>query len=107
MVYLTILVPVFNEESAIESTFEQIKEALSKIKHSYEIIAVNDGSKDRSAEILNRISWIKLINHPYNKGYGASLKTGIKASKGEWILITDADGTYPIKDIPRLLEFIP
>jgi glycosyltransferase involved in cell wall biosynthesis len=107
MVNLTILVPVYNEERAVQATFEDIKNTVKKISLSYEIIAVNDGSKDNSAKILSNIKGIKLINHPYNKGYGASLKTGIKAAKGEWILITDADGTYPIKDIPRLINLIP
>ena len=74
------------------------------LKHKIEIIVVNDGSSDKTGKILAKVKYVKLINKPENQGYGAALKTGIKHSKGEWILITDADGTYPIKDIPRLIN---
>ncbi len=103
---ISVVVPVYNEEKAVEYTISQIKHYLSIAEADYEIIIINDGSRDRSKEILENISGIKLINHPYNLGYGASLKTGIKASKGDYILITDADGTYPIEDIPKLLKYI-
>lgn len=107
MVFLTILIPVYNEERAVGATIEWIKEAVKGINLSYEIIAVDDGSKDRSGEILSRIHGIKVINHPYNKGYGSALKTGIKAANGDWILMIDADGTYPAYEIPRLVQYLP
>jgi len=103
---ISVVVPVFNEERAVASTIKHLKEVMDKSGYDYEVIAVNDGSKDRSQEILNKINGIKVINHPYNLGYSASLKDGIKHAKGNYILITDADGTYPIKEIPNLLEHI-
>ncbi len=100
---VSIIIPSYNEESAIVSTVEDIK----KTARNAEIIVVNDGSTDSTAEKLKEVKGIKVISHPYNKGYGASLKTGIKAAKNGWILIIDADKTYSPGDIPRLLEHIP
>ena len=103
---ISIVVPVFNEEGAVASTMKQLKEVMDKSGYDYEIIAVNDGSKDKSLEILKNIKGINVISHPYNLGYSASLKDGIKHAKGNYILITDADGTYPIREIPNLLKHI-
>jgi len=103
---ISVVVPVFNEERAVASTMKQLKEVMDKTAYDYEIIAVNDGSKDKSIEILKEINGIKVISHPYNLGYSASLKDGIKHAKGNLILITDADGTYPIREIPNLLKHI-
>jgi len=103
---ISVVVPVFNEEGAVASTMKQLKEVMDKSGYDYEIIAVNDGSKDKSLEILKNIKGISVISHPYNLGYSASLKDGIKHAKGNYILITDADGTYPIREIPNLLKHI-
>jgi len=72
---------------------------------SMEIIVINDGSKDRTAEIARTLP-VTLIEHDPNRGYGASLKSGLQAAKHPWILIADADGTYPLEDTPKLLEGI-
>ncbi len=100
---ITAIIPVYNEEKSISSTVERVKKALGKQK--FEVICVNDGSTDRTASILKGIAGIKTLTHPYNLGYGAALKTGLKNAKGEWILITDADGTYPIESVPELLKY--
>ena len=102
---LSIVIPVYNEERAIKSTIVQVKKVMSRISVSHEIIIVNDCSTDRTGEILADSKGIRLLKNPHNMGYGASLKNGIRNANGEWILITDADGTYPIKDIPRLLRY--
>lgn len=106
MVKLSIVVPVYNEEKAILDTINRLKEVQKRIKDSSEIIIVNDGSTDKTRLILNEISGIKHTGHNKNKGYGASLKTGIKEATGEFIAITDADGTYPIEDIPMLYQYM-
>lgn len=103
---ITIVVPVYNEEQSISSTLKQIKGVMDDTRTEYEIIAVNDGSSDISKGILEKEDGIKLINNAYNLGYGASLKKGIKAASNPWILIIDADGTYPVKDIPLLLNYM-
>ncbi len=99
---VSIVIPAFNEENAIASTIEDIRKYVNA-----EIIVVNDGSTDRTLEKLKDVRGIKVVSHPYNKGYGASLKTGIRAAKNEWILIIDADRTYSPAEIPRLMEFVP
>ena len=101
----SVIIPTYNEEKAILETISKLKSTLKNL--SYEIIVVNDASKDRTGIILKKIHGIRVITHPVNKGYGASLKSGLRAAEGEWIIITDADGTYPVSDIPRLLAHIP
>lgn len=100
---ISIVLPVYNEARVISQIINQIK----KVMHSlnYEIIAVDDGSKDATGRILDNIKGIKVIHHSKNKGYGSSIKTGIKFSSGKWILIVDSDGTYPIEDIPKLIKY--
>ncbi len=100
---ISIIIPAFNEENGIVSTLHDIR----KVAKDAEIIVVNDGSTDRTLERIKEVKGINVISHPYNKGYGASLKTGIKAAKHDWILIIDADKTYDPGEIPRLMEFVP
>ena len=107
---LTVIVPVYNEISAIEHSINHLKEIKKKCKNfDMEIIIVNDGSTDGTEKILERMSNdkdIKIITHPENKGYGAALKTGIHASKHQYVAITDADGTYPDERIPEFFEIV-
>ena len=70
------------------------------------MIVVNDASSDDTAAIVSNHKYIKLINHPYNKGYGAALKTGVKAATGDYILTMDGDGQHRIRDISKLIEHI-
>lgn len=102
---VSILIPIYNEEDSVSETIEQIKKTMVQTNHKYEIIAIDDCSKDNSGKILDQIKNIKVIHHIKNKGYSASLKTGIKAAKGDWIVIIDADGTYPVNEIPNLLRY--
>ncbi len=104
MVRVSIVIPVYNEETAVRETIDRIKKLA--IPDS-EIIAINDGSSDNSGKTLDTIKDIRVIHQPYNLGYGASLKKALREARGEWVCITDADGTYPIADIPKLLEYVP
>ncbi len=103
---MTVIIPVYNEKDAVKEVISSIKELLDFNKILYEIITVNDGSSDSSREVLSAIDGIKLINHPYNKGYGAALKTGIKNAKYDYICIIDADNTYPVKAIIEMYSFV-
>jgi len=97
---VSVLIPAWNEEAALADTIAAIEKHRGVFKEM-EIIVINDGSDDRTGEIARTLQ-VTLIEHDTNRGYGASLKDGLSQAKGELILIADADGTYPLEDIPRL-----
>ncbi len=102
---VSVLIPAYNEEGAIAETVEAIKQQAGHFKE-LEIVVINDGSTDRTSEIASKLP-VTFIEHPANRGYGAALKTGMQRAKFDYILIADADGTYPLEDIPRLLAEAP
>ena len=73
----------------------------------YEIIVVDDGSKDGTAEAAAATGLARVVRRPQNRGYGAALKLGVRLAAYDWVLITDADGTYPVESIPSLLAEAP
>lgn len=97
------MLPVFNEELAIAGVLRQVRTVLKSTDRPWEIVVVDDGSTDRSAHQAHAAG-ARVIRHPRNRGYGASLKTGIAAAKYPLITICDADGTYPAGRIPDLVE---
>lgn len=102
---ISIVIPAYNEEGSISQIIEQIDLVMKSRDYVYEVIVVDDGSTDRTAEIAKTKS-VSTIQHPYNRGYGASLKTGIRNSRGEIVLMIDADSTYPVEKIPLLLSYM-
>lgn len=103
---LSVLIPAFNEEQAIETTVRRVHAALAATADPFEIVVIDDGSTDGTPDILKSIALPQLhvITHSRNRGYGASMKTGIRRSRGPLIATIDADGTYPLEDFPRLLQ---
>ena len=103
----SLVVPCFNEVGAIESTVAELREKLARCG-AYELIVVDDGSDDGTAEILARLQQsdpeLKVLTHGRNRGYGAALKTGTSQAESELIVITDADCTYPNEVIPELVD---
>ncbi len=99
---VSVIIPAYNEAGSIKEVVRKTREALDQTEYTYEIIVVDDGSTDGTAASLIGQD-VAILTHPENKGYGASLKTGIRSAKGDVIVITDADGTYPPEMIPRLL----
>jgi glycosyltransferase involved in cell wall biosynthesis len=108
MTQISIVVPVFNEEKGLNLTIQQLEELMNSSDLELDVIFVNDGSTDKTTEILNDIQnpSIKVIHHDTNRGYGAALKTGIQDSSSPYICITDADGSYPIYEISNLASHI-
>lgn len=105
---VTIVVPVFNEEKGVAGVMDRLSKL--EVGAPIEVIAVNDGSKDRTAEVLAecaaRIPNLRVVTHRVNQGYGAALKTGFTHARTEVVVITDADGTYPEDKIRDLLDQI-
>lgn len=97
---ISVVIPAFNEAGAIRQTVEQVRAALGSLAH--EIIVVDDGCADATAEQATAAG-ARVLVHPHNMGYGAALKTGIRAAAFDTIVITDADGTYPNGEMPRLV----
>lgn len=105
-VQVSIVIPVYNEEEAIGDDLDTIMATMEGSGYTYEVIVMDDGSTDRTADIA-RAKGVKVIQHPINRGTGAARRTGIVQAQGEIIVMTDGDGTYPNQDIPRLLEYLP
>ena len=102
----SIIIPVYNEKDSIGSVLEELKKFIDKHKkYDIEVICVNDYSTDNTHEILKKFNWIKVINHTENKGYGASLKTGIKNAQFDTIVTMDSDGQHNPDDILKLLKY--
>ncbi len=102
--FVSVVIPAFDEADAIGMVLDEVQAALESIEAPHEIIVVDDGSTDGTGAIVNGRDGIVLIRHEENKGYGASLKTGIRRAKGDIIVITDADASYPNGEIPQLIR---
>ncbi|MFC2010277.1 glycosyltransferase family 2 protein [Chloroflexota bacterium] len=100
---ITIIIPAYNEERGIGQVVDKVKDAMANTGINHEVIVVDDGSTDETAAII-RTKDVRLLQHPYNKGYGAALKTGVKNAKGDIVLFIDADAQQNADDIPRLLK---
>lgn len=100
--------PAFNEEGNIASTLIDATSAAKNITDDYEIIVVNDGSRDKTAEIVEKLSksdpHLRLVHHKENRGYGAAVKTGLAACAKDWIFFTDSDGQFHYDELERFVE---
>ena len=112
MKMISIIIPMYNEEEAIGGDLDMIIQTMSRSDVPWEIIVVDDGSTDASAEIVRQRlrpeaqpegEGVRLIQHAHNRGTGAARTTGLQHARGDVIVMTDGDGTYPNQDIPRLL----
>lgn len=104
---ISVFLPTYNEEGNIKKVVLNTKEVLEKVASTWELIVVNDGSKDATPDIVNALEKsdprIKLINHEENLGYGASLQTGFYNAKYPWIAFTDSDGQFDFSEITNFL----
>jgi glycosyltransferase involved in cell wall biosynthesis len=99
---VSVVIPAFNEEKAIATTLDEVLAAVSASPRRYELIVVNDGSADRTAEVAAS-KGVRLVTHRRNRGYGASLKSGTLAARGEIVLFYDADNQFEPSDIDRMV----
>ncbi len=98
----SVIVPAFNECGSIASVLA----GLRNLPGSPEILVIDDGSTDATGEIA-ALAGAKVIRHSQNRGYGASLKTGIRAATGEYVVLCDADGQHRAEELEKLLAFLP
>lgn len=103
-VLVTVLVPAYNEASAIAATIERVRAAFDASSCGpVEILVLDDGSTDGTAEHA-RAAGATVVSHPVNLGQGAAIKTGIGRARGTYIALIDGDGSYPAGDMPRLVQ---
>ncbi|NJO82995.1 MAG: glycosyltransferase family 2 protein [Blastochloris sp.] len=102
---ISAIVPVYNEAPGVRATLTHLSTILGSLPWPYEIIVIDDGSTDASANAIAAVAdpAIRVIRHATNQGYGASLTAGLHAAHFPSLVITDADGTYPLATIPLLL----
>jgi glycosyltransferase involved in cell wall biosynthesis len=105
---LSVFLPVYNEEASIERTIKNVTDNLKKNVPTWELIVVNDGSKDQTGAIIDRLvakdQRIRAIHHSPNRGYGGALKSGLYACRYPWISFIDSDGQFDFSEIKRFLE---
>ena len=101
--HVSIVIPAFNEEDGIKKGLETITGL--GLHEKYEVIYIDDGSTDNTSTIIAKYP-VKLYKHIVNKGYGAALKTGIRKSKGEKIIILDSDGQHDPVHIQKIIEML-
>lgn len=105
---ISIVVPVYNEEEALPLFYEQLRETLTLLDRDHEVIIVNDGSADRTGELIDRLaaedSHVRAVHFSRNFGHQAALCAGLERAKGEYTISMDGDGQHPPKMIPQMIE---
>ena len=107
--YLSVIIPAYNEEKRLSKTLEEIDKYLSKQNYDYEILVVNDGSKDKTAQVIrDRVSVIqnlRLIDNKKNNGKGYVVRQGMLEAKGEYRIFTDADNSTSIDQVEKMWPY--
>jgi glycosyltransferase involved in cell wall biosynthesis len=103
-VQVSFVIPIFNEEEAVEIVLRDIYAVMDPLGVPYEVIVVDDGSTDRTHELCAADPRVILLTHQRNRGNGAARTTGMRRARGKYVVMTDADGTYPTDVIPEMLR---
>ncbi len=106
---LSVFFPAYNDAPSLPGLLRKTFEVLEEHVDDYEVIVVNDGSRDKTAEVLDdlRLRYadrLRVITHPENRGYGGALRSGLAAATREFVFYTDGDGQYDVGELPALLE---
>lgn len=105
---LSVFLPAYNEAGNLESTVKNVVENLEKYAKTWEVIIVNDGSRDETGKIAASLAKknknIRVITHPVNRGYGAAFKSGLYGGKYPWVSFIDADGQFNFEEIKDFIN---
>lgn len=106
---ISVVIPAFNEAERLGSTLDRAVDYLSRRNLSYEVIVVDDGSGDRTVEVAEGFAGrgVRVIRHEQNRGKGAAIRTGVLASRGAEVLLSDADASTPIEELEKLQRWLP
>ena len=109
-VYISVSMPAYNEVGNIRRVIGEVVDHLEELDRPFEIVLVNDGSVDGTGELADSMAGsldcLRVVHHPENRGYGAALRSGFDASRGELVCLFPSDGQFDIKELDRLLERI-
>lgn len=104
---LSVFLPTYNEEGSIEEVVTKTRQVLLKVAEKWEILVINDGSSDKTKQIVEKLikqdKRVKIVNHQKNSGYGASFKSGLYNSKYSWIAFIDSDGQFDFSEIEKFI----
>ncbi len=105
---ISAVLPAYNEEKLIGDTAAAVAEVLARLVDDYEVIVVNDGSRDRTAEVVAGLATgnprIRCVDHAVNRGYGEALRTGFSAATKDLIFLTDGDRQFDVRELERFLR---
>ncbi len=108
---LAIIMPACNEAENIVAAVEEALQAAAGVTPDYEVIVVDDGSSDATAELVEALQShhppLRLLRHRTNQGYGAALRSGLRVAAKEWLFITDADRQFDLAEIENLVAAVP
>ena len=108
---ISVFLPSHNEEGNVERVVRSYLAELPRVADDFEVIVVDDGSRDRTGEIAERLaaedSRVKVVRHPVNRGYGGAVISGIRAATKQYVLLCDGDGQFDPSDVERLTRFVP
>lgn len=107
---LSVFFPCFNDAPTIGGLVRTVTATLESLGIAHEVIVVNDGSSDDSLAVLDdlrgEIPVLRIVDHGVNRGYGAALRSGFAAARGEWVFYTDGDGQYDPAELERLIALV-
>lgn len=107
---ISVFFPAFNDAGSIGGLVEVALEILPALTDDYEVIIVNDGSTDATAEVLDQLArtnpHVRVVHHERNLGYGAALQTGFRSAEKELVFYTDGDGQYDVHELPALRRLL-
>ena len=108
---LSVFFPAYNDALSLPVLVRKTFAALEPHVADYEVIMVDDGSRDPTGEVLQQLCrqyspWLRVVTHAHNRGYGGALRSGVAAAQKEFVFYTDGDGQYDVAELPRLLALV-